>query len=559
MLKKRLFFLLLCLLLLPIPYAPAQAEGNAYTPGRIADQLLKSAFLSGNMLCADVSLALDLNTGMFGLSEEEAAAADMVCNILRDASLTLGAARIPDGVALLLRGAYGAEPAEADAILSLTKDGAAVETSLLPGERISITWEDALRLSGLDESSSALLLGLRDIDPDQLLQLAVQYLELAQTTLSIAASPYIRIIEDFIAAQPVEIRTDAAAEGYFPAAAQETILIITQKTAGELLISLAGQLEHDMLLSSVLDGALSAVDPSADTAALCAAIRAAAAGMTDEQYPICFITGSDAARNPLYYSLCASDAGGVSYAVNLIDMTEDLAGEGHGALLQAFVSDSTSYSGLTATFFSASDPADESIRTIAAAAEVQLDNEYVFTGEYILSTVPFTTEDGFAAQETLQEYAIEALIDGSVLSSSGTTHVEQGQTENGEYTVSSSSTQGHLGEMQIMQTDSQASSFIAETETGLTGTYASQYAAPQQGVNDAQITCSFYTLPYVPDADAAVLDLGIADGEALDALALRLQQNAEPLLLKWIEQMPKAQEAEVAGPQQQPAAQANTL
>lgn len=556
---RALLCLLLCLTLLPGAHVPARAEESAYVPGQFSKQLLREAFLSGNMLCADISLSLDLNTGMFDLSEEEAAAADMVCDILCDASFTLGAARIPDGVALLLRGAYGADPAYADAILSLTKDGAALETSLLPEERLLISWEDALRLSGLDESSSVMILSLRDTDPEQLLQLAVQYLELIRSTLSIAASPYIRIFEEFIAALPVEIRTNVAAEGYFPAAAQESILVITQKSVGNLLVSLADQLEHDMILSTMLDGALSSFDPSLDTAALCAAVRETAAGMTDEQYPICLIVGSDAAQNPVYYSLCASDANGVSYAINLIDGTEDLADEERGMLLQAFISDSETYSGLTATFFSASDPEDASIQTVGAAAEVQLNNEYVFTGEYIFSAVPFTTEEGKPAHETLQEYAIEALVSGSVLSTSGTIHTEHRQTTGGEYTASSSSALGHLGEMQIMQTDSQTSFSIAETENGLNGTYVSQYTAPQQGINDAQIACSIYALPYVPDADAAVLDLGSADEATLDALLQRLQTHAEPVLLKWIEQMPKAQEAEVSGPQQQPAEQASTL
>ena len=543
---KRTLCLLLCFFLLPFFPPAAQADESAYIPGRTTEALVRSALLSGDMLLADANITLDLNPGMFGLTDEDAAAVGMVCDVLKDCILTAGAARIDGGAALLLRAAYGEEAA--DVALSLTQSGAAIETSLLPGERLVLHWNDLLQASGLNESERAMLLSLRDIDPQQLAQLAAHLLGASQTLISMTAAPYIRIIEDFIAALPVQTQSDVAAEGYFPAAKRESILIITQKAAGELLAALAARLEQDILLRSALDGLLaSAGETTLDSAALCAAVCEAAAGMTDEQHPLFFITGYNEALSPVYYSLCTSDESGVSYAINLIDKAEDVVGEGQGMLLQAFVSDSDTYSGLTATFISGSDPADASIRTIGAAAEVQLNNEYVFSGEYILSTSPSVTEDGHPAHDAMQEYVFDALVGGSVLSASGTTMTQRGQTDGGEYTVFSSGTQGYLGEMQIMQTGSQTSFTIEETENGLAGSYVSQYTAPQQGVDNAELTCSIYTLPYAPDADPAALDLLRADGEALDALALRLQQSAESLLFRLIDRLPEALRQQIPG------------
>lgn len=561
MLMKRLFCLLLCLLLLPVPFSPARAEEAAYIPGQISAQLLRNAVLSGNMLCADISLTLDLNTDMFGLSEEEAAAADMICEVLRDTHLTVGAARIPDGAALLLRGTYGADSASADVILSLMRDGASVETSLLPGERIAISWEDVLTLSGLDDATSAIILSLRDTDPEELMQLAVQAFELGKNTIAMTAAPYIRLISDFIAAQPVEFRQDVAAEGYFPAVAQESILIITQKALGELLVSLAGQLEQDAILSAALDTALSAVmnDPSFNTAALCAFAREIAADMTDEQYPFCLITGYDAGQTPLYYSLCTSDADGTSYALNLINMQAKVGEEETGLLLQAFASDEQNYSGMTATFFSVCDPFDENIRTIGAAAEIQMNNTNVFSGEYVMDTEPIPTEDGHTAYDTLQEFSAEMLAYENVLSLSGTLHTEQGEKDGGEYVITESSTHGHLGEVLITETNSKTDFSIAPGAEGPEGAFHEQYAAPQQGVNDAQIACSFYTLPYAPDADAAVLDLGSADTAALSALIQRLKENAIPLLSNWARQLPEVLRHELSVLLKEPAGQESTL
>ncbi len=525
MLIKRLLCLLLCASLLTglVPAACAEA---VYLPGEISGRLISESLRSGDMLCADVDIDLSLRPQALGIPEEDAALLDMIFTHLKDATLTLGAAQIPGGAALLLRAAYGEPAVSADMTLSLTDEGASLETSLLPGERVSISWADALSMAGLNGSERAMLSRLCQIDPAHVAQLLRESLALSETVLSMAAAPYVQIIRDFIAAQPVDVRYNIAAEALFPAAASETTLIITHKALGSLLVSLCAQLEQDFLLRALLDSALDSATGT-DTAALCAAVREAAAALTDEEYPICFVTGYDAMQQPIYYSLCTSDAAGVSYAVNLIAMQDST--NGRSGVIQAFAADAQTYTGVAVSLFSDVDPADPNTQTLGFGAECHLANELVFSSEYITATQPALDESGRACYDSMTEYAFDALIEGSVLSLSGSSQSKRGQADNGEYAEYTSAAQCHLDDVLLMQTTSQSSGSIAQTEGSVSGAYSAQYTSPQQGVDSANLSARLYTLPYMP-AEAAIFDLGSATEASVSALAQRLQTQAEALL-----------------------------
>ena len=169
---KRLLCLLLCASLFAglVPAACAEA---VYQPGEISGRLISDALRSGDMLCADIELDLALRPQALGVAEEDAALVEMICTHLKNAVLTVGAAQIPGGAALLLRAEYGDPGVSADVTLGVTGDGASLETSLLPGERLCISWEDALMLAGLDDADRAAVLSLRSIDPAQAMQLIV--------------------------------------------------------------------------------------------------------------------------------------------------------------------------------------------------------------------------------------------------------------------------------------------------------------------------------------------------------------------------------------------------
>lgn len=534
MFKKHFISRFLSVVLLFGLFPSACAQDSVYIPAQAVGRFVRNAFLSGQMICADAAFSPALNAGMFGISREDEEQLDLICEILSGSTLTVGAVQIPGGVALMLRAAYGAEPVSADIILSVTADGAAIETSLLPGERLFVSWEALLREAGLDaQTADATMLSLRSAGPEQFLLLLGQSLALSKTALSIAAAPYKEIVRSFIVSLPETVQHNVAAEGHFPAAARESAILITQKAASELLIALCAQLEQDVLLTSTLDAVLAEVlgDPSLDTAALCAAVRDIASTLTDEEYPLCLITGYNDAGMPLYGSLCISDADGVTYALNLIDMQQSVSETESGRLLQAFLADAQTYTGLTASFFFAGDPLDPNIRTFGAAAEFQLLNEFVFSGEYILDTQAVPAADGRLVYDSVQEYALDALVSGSVLSFLGDSHTEYGPTNDGEeYCIADSTAEGYLGEVLIMQTDSQSSFSITSTEDGFRGLFAREYAAPQQGIDKANFTLSLYTQPYASDADTSILILDSASSEAIDAMLLRLQKNAEAML-----------------------------
>ena len=145
---KRLLCLLLCASLFAglVPAACAEA---VYQPGEISGRLISDALRSGDMLCADIGLDLALRPQALGVPEEDAALLEMICTHLKNAVLTLGAAKIPGGAALLLRAEYGEPGVSAEVTLGLTGEGASLETTLLPGERLWISWEDVLTMAAL--------------------------------------------------------------------------------------------------------------------------------------------------------------------------------------------------------------------------------------------------------------------------------------------------------------------------------------------------------------------------------------------------------------------------
>lgn len=534
-LPRRLLSILLSLLLLACAVPAAQAEiPLTYAPGQVTRQLLRSAFSSGMMLCADVSAECSLNPALLEMSEDDAAAAQAVCEVLKDAQLTVGAAQIPDGIALMLRGKYLAAPAAADVTLSLTTDGAAIETSLLPGERIAFSWEAALTEAGFDENTRAILLNLRDTDPAQIAALIEQTLRMVSSYCALIASPYQQIVADFFAAQPMEIRENVAAEGDFPAAAKEVSVIITQKAFGGLLVSLAERLEQDPILTPMFDSFLLGAtdDPTLNTAAFCAALCSVGASMTDEEYPFVAFFGYDAAEQPLYTSFCLNISENDVCVLNVIDTHASFRQPGYSHLLQAFFISGESYSGLTATYFYADDLLDPNVHTLHAAAEFELNNELVFTAEFSSLAEPVPGEDCMPAYAGQTETAIGVLLNGQAVTSHSASESSYGLTSGGsEYAQSSSAVESYVGDTLAGQVNSEISYSVSSSlDGGMSGSFSGKYAAPQLGVESLSAECSLYALPYSPKADAAVLSLDSADDEAISAMLTRLQDNAEALI-----------------------------
>lgn len=549
MFKKRFLCLLLSALLLfsLLPSAHAQ---EAYKPGEITSRLLQEAFAAGRMICADMNLSLDFQGEAFGLTAEEIEAVGMLTDILEDSILSVGAAQIEGGIALLIQATYGENPVSADIILSLTQEGAAIESSLLPGEKIFMSWDAALSAAGLDESASAQLRSLSSTDPEQVAELISQSIDLSSTMIAMASAPYLQIFSDFFAALPVETQNDVAAEGQFPAAKSETVIVVTQKALGDLLNSLSTQLENDVTFKPMLDSFLPAAleDPSFNTDALCAAMHEIASVLTDEEYPFYLFMGFDEADELLYASLSTSDAAGITYALNLIDISGDIGSEAVGYLIQAYMTTEEIYNGLSFSFFTSGDSANPNVRTLGAAAELTVDNEILFAADYALDTKPAVTASGLSAYSTAQAFSLNTQAEGEALSLTLNSQTDQEKTvDGGELTTSASLITGYLGDTLLTEQNSLSTFSIAPTDEGFAGAFTGEYTAPQEGIHRTAFTCGLYDLPYAPTADATVLSLDTASDEELTALVERLQGNALPLLESLISQLPEPLRQELTG------------
>ena len=255
MMKRTITCLLLVLALL---CGIAQAEeAVTYTPGAITEALFGEAFDSGKLVMADLSLDLDLAPEL--LEGEDAAVVSAALQVLRSATLSVGAAQLEDGLLLTLAGTYAADPAQsvaAQVFLGVTADGLWVETDVLPGERVTIQWETLLSMLGADEATIEQIMALRDADLEQVLADLMAELEPMLEQAMEVAAPYGQILMDFVSNLPMSTEEDVPSDGFYPAAKSELYIEISEKALGELITALANQLEQDATLSPIVDALL---------------------------------------------------------------------------------------------------------------------------------------------------------------------------------------------------------------------------------------------------------------------------------------------------------------
>ena len=166
---KTLVAFVLCLAL-ALPCALAE---DAYMPGETMRALFAKAWNRGQVITADLSLQVALNGDVLGLSQEEIAQVEALTTMLDTTTLRVGACAIDGGVRVLLAGLVkaqeGAEDVYADVAVDVTRAGMSIDSSLLEGRRVSVTWETLLSLAGLSDEETAMVLGMLDADWETLL------------------------------------------------------------------------------------------------------------------------------------------------------------------------------------------------------------------------------------------------------------------------------------------------------------------------------------------------------------------------------------------------------
>jgi len=565
MMKKCLSILLALSLLLP-GFAAAEAAAPAYVPGSIIEGLFTEAFDSGLFVGADVDLELALNDKLLGqISEEEAAIADAVIEFINNGVLTAGAAKTDDGLAIAFGTTYAKEGVETAAAASvrvyLNKDGFHLETSLLPGERVSCTWENLLKMGGVDDATIAQILSVRDLDPEMLIAQIEQTVAQVMPMVTQIAAPYLNTVTTFVSSLPCEVQEDVAAEGYFPAAKQEVTYVLTVKAMGELITQLADQLAADPVLSSLLNMALTNPEIMGEntmtTAALCENIRAAAAGMTDEATPILFFVGYDEAGAPLY--ACASCTGpdGTSLAANLVNTTENPA-DGTGFIIDLFMTDAAeTYTGAALSVFSRTNPADKNDNDTSVIFEVIAQNTPVLSVDFASGSAPMTTEDNLPGYNGYQTTTMSMNIpdpEASVttpISVVSSVEMQQYMTaDGGEEHMTYGVTETHAGDTTAQNTVETYFAAIP-TEEGPIGRFAEALTQPETGIDCLLFDTYLYGVPFEVEPRTYVLDLAAATQEDLSALMGRLEtslmayaETLMPLLPPvLVEAMTAAQEA----------------
>lgn len=534
---KRLLCLLLAILLpvCPLSAALAEAQHTPYRPGALSRSLFLEAFQRGDAVCVDFGQSLTLNAETLGLTGEDADLLSAVMEALAHTQISAAAVKLEDGVLLELAGTCFTEEASVciDAQLEITKTGLALTSNaFLPGERVTLSWEAALAMLGLDEAEAAQVLALREMTPQQLQEAAESYIRTFIRMAQQIAAPYAQILSDFVATQPVSVEENVAAEGFFPAAAKETAVIVTSKAVGELLVTLCNQLEQDVALAPMLDALLTQAAPESGipstTAALCAAVRQEAMTLTDEEYPLYLVTGTDADGRPLYGSLCTVLEDGSTAAINLIDCTETPE-DGFSCLLQVFASDAEGeYSGLTASLDYAGDPADSQVMSLCMEADVQAGNQSLFSMVIDMDTEPVITEEGLSGYSSTYSYFVTISDESGPVTVSCYGEAEQSLTaDGGESAYSFGASETYIGDELIDQTTAQVGFAVVPGEDGPEGEYIQQMTSPQSGIDEAAFGMWLYTLPYTPAGELTEFALDSASEEDVQALLIRVMTSIQ--------------------------------
>ena len=543
MMKRTITCLLLVLALL---CGIAQAEeAVTYTPGAITEALFGEAFDSGKLVMADLSLDLDLAPEL--LEGEDAAVVSAALQVLRSATLSVGAAKLEDGLLLTLAGTYAADPAQsvaAQVFLGVTADGLWVETDVLPGERVTIQWETLLSMLGADEATIEQIMALRDADLEQVLADLMAELETMLEQAMEVAAPYGQILMDFVSNLPMSTEEDVPSDGFYPAAKSELYIEISEKALGELITALANQLEQDATLSPIVD-ALLAEQEVADgeepmtTAALCAALRTAASEMTDEENPAQIYLGTDESGDPLYFVVYVpvEDALFTVTAVNA-----DPSAEAESWMIAATVAESAEedapFTGISLQFVALTDPEDENVCSFSGSLELYVDSVALMSMSMEVSSVAITTAESLPGYATNVGMSMQLNDGEDNVNMVTTVKAESGMTaDGGEYQTSTGRTEIYDGDARITE-DVTVDMRVSPSESGPVARYVETVSMPDTGVNSMTVKMDMYTTAYEPAADLAVLALESASSEDMDGLMTRLMTNGTPLMQTLMAQLP---------------------
>lgn len=549
MMKRTLGFLLtLCFALTCLGGALAeQTEPAAYNPGEITSAMFEN-LPSGTMSAIDMGIFAAFGESFTENTGVDAETLAALTEVLDNTRLHMSAGAYDGGVRLCLAGlyGYGENAISVDAALNITGTGLSVESNLIEGKKVTVTWETLLRLLGADDETIAALKSLTELTEEDVasaLTVLLDKLSAFAEKAAEVASPYLEKVLEFAEGLPVETLEDVTDDSGYPAAAHVTVITCTDKAIGELLVSLADLLEQDAVLAPILDQAIAGgMDithggvTATNTAEACALLRTAVAEeLTDETRPLQLVLGADENGVPSYFILYKGLDEDTAVAFTVTMMQPDDNSFAFATSAGTHLADGSMEDGIAMTLTADVDSDGAVLVTTqmlgyigGEVAMQQTQTESVKLSE--VNGVPQQTID-YALSQTQEGLMMDVTMSG----------VANPNEEGGE-------TIGYEGTMTVTADDSTvATDFAYVIISGIiedepTASMVLSMSTPDAGLDQYGIAADCYTYAYDPATTAALEEyaLDTITSDDMDVLTTQASTALQDLLTKLMQALPEA-------------------
>lgn len=552
MMKRTLGFLLtLCFALTCLGGALAeQTEPAAYNPGEITSAMFEN-LPSGTMSAIDMGIFASFGESFTENTGVDAETLAAISEVLDNARLHVSAGAYDDGVRLYLAGlyGYGENAIGVDAALNITGTGLSVESNLIEGKKVTVTWDTLLRMLGADDETIAALKSLTELTEEDVASALTALLDelsaFAEKAAEVA-SPYLEKVLEFAEGLPVETLENVTDDSGYPAAAHVVVITCTDKAIGELLVSLADLLEQDAVLAPILDQAIAGgMDithngvTATNTAEACALLRTAVAEeLTDESRPLQLVLGADENGVPSYLTVIKEMEDGkyVAFIATL-----------------AYADDNTFYSLYLSAGTHLEDGSMEDGISMGLTASIDPENPNAvlvttqtlgFTGGEVIvqqtQKVSVELSEANGVPQQTMDYALSQTQEGATVdvTMSGIANPNE---EGGE-------TIGYEGTMTVTADDATVAidfayviiSAIIEDEP--TASMVFSMSTPDAGLDQYGMAADCYTYEYDPATTAALEEysLDTMSNDDMDVLTTQASNALQDLLTKLMQALPEA-------------------
>lgn len=294
------------------------ALAAGYEPGVPTAELLEGVLESGQLVVVEATVEPGAQLAQLMAGDDELA---WLLPLLAGNALRLALGGDADAARLELSALNAQGDTSLSALVDLTGAGVALESNLIPGQRLTASWDallaDVLRGSGGLEAGLPIQLG--------------EYLPASgsEAELDEYLAPYVAIAQEYLTGAVTEVKHDVPEEEGFPAVESELYIEMTYAELGELLSRLLDELEQDEALLELQDALLVQRGAPGSATDMCRALRlqASAYFAQDGLYSLILGLNDEEFEQPWFAILGDSMPSGVFNTV-VIDARPDE----HGAL-----------------------------------------------------------------------------------------------------------------------------------------------------------------------------------------------------------------------------------